>query len=95
MMGVSDIFDLWPSAAELARDLGLKRESHATVMRHRGRIPVGYWPRLIEAASSRQIDGLSYEILVAAHVDQPPVIHGPTCQHVSGDINHKAGADFQ
>jgi hypothetical protein len=67
MSTVHEIFALWPSASELARDLGLKRESHATVMKHRGSIPVDYWPALVSAAKKRRIKGVTYEVLVAAH----------------------------
>lgn len=74
MKTVSDIFDLWPSAAELARDIGLKRESHATVMKHRGSIPVVYWPQLIEAASRRGIEGVTFEALTMARAPARPAI---------------------
>ena len=67
MSTVHDIFALWPSASELARDIGLKRESHATLMKLRGSIPVSYWPALVEAAKKRRIKGVTYEVLVAAH----------------------------
>lgn len=80
MMTVSDIFDLWPSASDLARDIGLLRESHGTVMRHRGRIPVRHWPRLMEAAEKRGIEGLSYEVLVAAHAGKNSA-HNPGCSN--------------
>jgi hypothetical protein len=77
MKTVSDIFDLWPSAAELARDIGLKRESHATVMKHRGSIPVAYWPQLIDAAARRGIVGVTFEALAMAHAGKLPIATSP------------------
>lgn len=68
MNTVAEIIELWPSASELARDLGLKRESHATVMKARKSIPVAHWSRLIVAARSRGI-ALTLDDLVRIHVE--------------------------
>lgn len=46
---------IWPSIPEFARDVGLKA-SHVHTMRVRGRIPVEYWPAIIEAAQRRGFD---------------------------------------
>lgn len=64
---VPDIIGLWPSASVFARDLGLRRESHATVMKARRSIPPQYWGRVLTAAGTRKIDGLSLELLVKIH----------------------------
>lgn len=36
-------------------------------MKARGSIPVKYWPRLINAAKRRGIDGVTHKALVEAH----------------------------
>jgi len=102
-MTVTDIFTLWPSVSDLARDLGLKRESHGTLMKHRGSIPVGYWPRLLDAAARRGIQGLSYDVLVAAHAGAPPLANDDMAaasdvkaegEHNLGCNNHKRAVNF-
>lgn len=70
MLTVQEIIEKWPSAAELSRDLGLRHESHATVMKYRGSIPSTYWMRMIEAAKDRKIEGISLEVLAEAHAPQ-------------------------
>lgn len=71
-MTVQQIFERWPSASDLARDIGLKRASHGTLMKFRGSIPVEHWPRLIVAAEARGITGVTYETLVLAHQRNTP-----------------------
>ena len=66
MQTVNQIISLWPTAFELAQDLGLKNETHVGVMKHRGSIPVGYWFRLVMAAKERGLN-LTYEDLANAH----------------------------
>lgn len=67
MMTVQQIIDMWPSASEMARDIGLRRPSHGTVMKARGSIPVEYWAKLVEAAERRSIKGVTFEALTLAH----------------------------
>jgi len=82
MRTVRNIITLWPSASEMARDLGLKRESHGTVMKTRGSIPVWHWARLIQAAEKRGIEGISYEVLADAHAR-----HADETEHTSAPDN--------
>lgn len=63
---VADIIGLWPTISEFSRDIGLKRESHGTLMKYRGSIPVAHWQKVVDAAKARGID-LSYEDLALAH----------------------------
>ena len=70
MSTVQQIIGLWPSAAEMARDIGLKRASHGTVLKWRSSIPVKYWPQLVEAAERRGIKGVTYEVLAEAHAER-------------------------
>ena len=71
MMTVREIIELWPSASEMARDIGLKRGSHGTLMKLRGSIPVDYWPDLVAKAKKRGIVGVSLETLTSAHAGRP------------------------
>ncbi|KLK91395.1 hypothetical protein AA309_20040 [Microvirga vignae] len=89
MKTVHDIIALWPSASELARDLGLKRESHGTVMKARGSIPVVHWPRLISAAKKRGIKGITYEVLVNAHA-RPSCGEGASLERQSASSKKEA-----
>lgn len=58
----TDIIDLWPSIGHFAADIGVGYEA-AKAMRRRGSIPSGYWVRVVSAAASREIPGISYERL--------------------------------
>ncbi|MEA1674077.1 hypothetical protein [Nitrospirillum sp. BR 11163] len=61
-MSFADIISMWPSMADLARDI---RASHGAVrvMKVRGRIPDEYWQDLVAGASRRGIDGVTLERL--------------------------------
>jgi hypothetical protein len=72
MKTLDDIFAAFKGPAELARVIG-KRTEHATAMRRRKSIPVAYWPRIVDEAQARGIDGLNYDALVAIHAERPKV----------------------
>lgn len=73
MLTVTDIIAKWPSAAEMARDIGLRRPGHGAMMKMRGSIPAPYWSALVEAAEKRGIEGVTLEALAQAHaVPAPP-----------------------
>jgi hypothetical protein len=59
----SDVIGLWPSATELARDLGVK-EVTARAWKARG-IPAQYWADLVSAANNRNLTGVTFERLAA------------------------------
>lgn len=80
MSTVPDLIGKWPSVSEWARDLGLKRESHGTLMKMRGSIPVAYWQRMIEAAQARDIEGVTLEALAEAHTNKART---PACPEVA------------
>jgi hypothetical protein len=67
MSDVSEIISKWPSAEAFSDDLGLKYRSHGRVMKVRGRIPEARWPDVIAAAERRGIEGVTRELLEAAH----------------------------
>jgi hypothetical protein len=52
MPSFSDIVNLWPSAAELARDIGIGTV-RARAWRNRNGIPAEMWPAVITAAKAR------------------------------------------
>lgn len=72
MLTVPEIIDKWPSASALADDLGLKRETHVSVMKVRGSIPATYWQLLVKAAANREIKGITLEVLASAHAKPTP-----------------------
>lgn len=49
---LSPIFDVWPSLADFARDVGIGIEA-AKQMRKRQSIAVRHWPAIIRAAAGR------------------------------------------
>jgi hypothetical protein len=67
MTSVRDIINKWPSASEMARDIGLRRPGHGSMMKMRGSIALQHWPKLVEAAKRRGIKGVSFETLALAH----------------------------
>lgn len=66
MQSVADIFALWPSDADVARDIGM---SYPTVSswKQRGSIPVAYWRPLIRAARRRGHAEVTEALLVDVH----------------------------
>ena len=66
MRSVSELLDLWPSQAHLARDLGLPYQT-ATAWKARGSIPPGYWYDLIVAARRRGLDAVTADSLAMLH----------------------------
>ena len=66
MNRVDDIIGLWPSMAELGRDLGLPYPTVAA-WKQRGSIPVAYWRELVGAAQRRGFREVNADLLIAAH----------------------------
>jgi len=66
MKRISDLFAVWPSDADLGRDLGL---SYPTVSawKQRGSIPAPYWREIIHAARRRGHPEVTAELLVDLH----------------------------
>jgi len=54
MQVIGDIFGLWDSLANMARELGIEYQTVAK-WSQRGRIPPESWPAVIEAAKRRKI----------------------------------------
>lgn len=75
MKTIADLTDQWLTAAEFARDIGLK-PSHAGVFKIRGSIPVEHWPAIIKAAADRGIEGVTAESLMALHTDASIAVAG-------------------
>ena len=53
MEEIEDIFTVWPSQAEMARELGVPYQTVAK-WHQRGRIPQEAWSRIIECAALRE-----------------------------------------
>jgi hypothetical protein len=64
---VTDIIAKWPSAAEMARDIGLRRPKHGAMMKMRKSIPIQYWAAIVDAAKRRGIEGVTLDALMLAH----------------------------
>lgn len=62
MRTFSDIVSLWPTATELAADIG---ENDGTVRQWKNRdsIPAEYWPKVIAAAAKRRFVGVTAELM--------------------------------
>ena len=73
MTEVSDIIDIWPSMAELGRDLDLPYSTVAA-WRQRGSIPAQHWLALIRAGRRRGHATLTSDLLTEAHglASDPP-----------------------
>lgn len=66
MKGIDQILALWPSLAEVGRDLGVPYSTVAA-WKQRGSIPVAYWRALTEAARVRGLREVTSGLLVELH----------------------------
>lgn len=65
-----DVIDLWPSRAEMARELGLRCSNPPAKVRMwyaRNRIRPGYFPRVVSAAERCGFRGVTYALLTSLH----------------------------
>ncbi len=96
MKGVEEILALWPSNADLGRDLGVPYPTVAA-WKQRGSIPVAYWRNLIDAARSRGLRGVTSELLVELHdprgEESPVGFTEPAT--TEGDLTAPAKADAE
>ena len=67
---VSELIELWPEprTTNFGKDIGVTVE-HAATIKRRNSIPVRFWPKVLEGARERDIQGVSYEVLVSIHQD--------------------------
>jgi len=97
MKGIDQILALWPSIADLGRDLGVPYSTVAA-WKQRGSIPVAYWRGLTQAARSRGLREVTSELLVALHdprTAEPAsgfAEHGPQARD-DGSVPSMATAD--
>jgi len=66
MHNVSDIFSLWPTDADMGRDIGVSYPAVAAWKR-RGSIPASYWRDLVAAARRRGYTHVTADILAELH----------------------------
>ncbi len=69
METVVDIFDSLGGPGAVAAAIGVK-PSAASEMKRRKSIPVKHWPKLIEAARERGIEGVSADMLTQIHAGE-------------------------
>lgn len=65
MKTFDDIIGLWPSTRDMGADLGVGAVTVRSWRFRKNGIPTYLWPRLLLAASKRQIEGLNFEQLIA------------------------------
>jgi hypothetical protein len=68
MKGIDEILNLWPTMADLGRDLGLPYPTVAA-WKQRGSIPVAYWRGIILAARRRGHPEVTGDLLIELHDD--------------------------
>ena len=66
MQTVTEICNLWPSDAELARDLQIPYPTVAA-WKQRGSIPAGHWRDLVRAAQARNLRQVTTDLLADLH----------------------------
>jgi hypothetical protein len=71
MTSFRSIIEMWPSAEQLGRDLGLKHPSHARVMKARNSVAKRHWPSLLEKAQERGIPLNEQDLEIASHSEEP------------------------
>lgn len=69
MQNVAAIFAVWPSDADLARDIGLSYPTVAS-WKQRGSIPVAYWRPIIQAAHKRRHPEITADLLLELHAGE-------------------------
>jgi len=69
MLTIQKIFSDFGGPTKLGRAIGVA-PSTASEMKRRASIPVDYWPKLVSAAPSCGVTGLTYEKLVQVHTGQ-------------------------
>ena len=69
MNRIADLFDMWPSEAEIARAVGV-HPRNVWAWKNRRSIPVEHWAALIHDAEARGIEGVNAEMLVSIHARQ-------------------------
>lgn len=73
---VADLITSLGGPAAFARLIGVTTE-HASLMKRRQSIPVGYWPALIESSPAK-VMGLSADDILGIHANPPEHSSAPT-----------------
>ncbi len=64
MQTFADIIAAFGGVVPFRDAMGLP-DVNARQMKHRDSIPPGYWPRAVEAAKERQVEGVTLELLAS------------------------------
>jgi hypothetical protein len=70
MKSIADVFSVWPTDAELGRDIGISYPT-LSAWKQRGSIPAAYWRDIIRAARKRGRPEITAELLVDLHAREP------------------------
>ncbi len=93
MQTVADIYALWPSVADLARDLGVTYPT-VSAWKQRGSIPPHYWRAMVGAAQRRGQRKLTLEVLADVHAIRPSVkVAGLAEEEASNFVASAEGGD--
>lgn len=68
MHSVPTLIQKLGGATAIADRLGLKSPTTVASWKQRGSIPVEHWPRLVEIAQEKDVEGVNYDELVAMHL---------------------------
>ena len=71
MNSVPTLIQKLGGATAIADRLGLKSPTTVASWKQRGSIPVEHWPRLVDLANEKEIEGVNYDELVAMHLASP------------------------
>ena len=69
MKRISELFAVWPSDADLGRDIGIPYPT-VSAWKQRGSIPAAYWRDIIRAARRRGHVEVTADLLVDLHARQ-------------------------
>jgi hypothetical protein len=75
----ADVIALWPSAADLSRDMHGVKEVTVRAWKKRG-IPAEYWPEIVALAQGRGFAAVTLELLAslaACHAGRPASMTSP------------------
>ena len=70
MQSVADIYAVWPTDADLGRDIGMPYPT-VSAWKQRGSIPAAYWRDIILAARRRGHPEITADLLVDLHARAP------------------------
>lgn len=83
-----DVISLWPAKAAMSEDLGVidGKPAHVREWSVRGRIPRKWFDRVIEAATKRGFEGVTYQVLTDLFKSESKHVPAPASAPVNEAI---------